>query len=75
MCLGVTVMDLRQIKLWAPEPNSPEGSACPCKRLPLRGGPVPPEATPSPSSHPREMKIDCCQDKKGRLERVFASSE
>lgn len=48
MCLGVTVMDLRQIKLWAPEPNSPEGSACPCMRLPLRGGPVPPEATPSP---------------------------
>ena len=47
MCLGVTAMDLRQIKPWAPEINSPEGTPSPCTRLPLRGTLSPPEATPS----------------------------
>jgi len=37
---------------------------------------APPGSKPLTSCpHPGEMKIDRCQDKKGRLERVFASSE
>lgn len=38
----------------------------------LWGGPCPPQRPlPPPASHPRAVKIDRCQDKKGRLERVL----
>lgn len=81
VCLAVTMVDLRQINVWAPEPSSSPGPGWiggwggggalpvfqrgPC---PCRGHPLVLPHGPEPRTlQPREVKIDGCQDEKGGL--------